>query len=104
MPGRSRNLVRGHHSQAGINKSATRPGHLERQALAARRFRKDVRETVATVGERAEIELPVAVQSVERPGREVASLRRTQGAFKFIKSNEDAHPLRLRVPGKAEKT
>jgi hypothetical protein len=104
MSGGSGNFVRGHHSQAGVNESPTRPGHLERQALAARRFRKNVRETFATVGERAEIELPVAMQSVERPGRKVASLRRTQGAFKFIKSNEDAHPLRLRAPGKAEKT
>ena len=104
MPDGSGNLGWCHHSQAGINKSATRPGHLERQALATHRFRKDVNETFATVGERAEVELPVAMQTPQRPGRKFACLRRTQGAFKFVKSNEDAHPGRLRVPGKAEKT
>jgi len=104
MPDGSGNLGWCHHSQAGINESATRPGHLERQALAARRFRKDINETFTTVGERAEIELPVAVQAPQRPGRKVACLRRTQGALKFVKSNEDAQPARVRVLGKAEKT
>jgi hypothetical protein len=96
--------MRGYHSQAGVDESTARPGHLERLALAARRFRKDVREAFATISERAEIELPVAVLCVEYAGREGAGLRRTQGALKLIKSNEDTHPLRLGVPGKAEKT
>jgi hypothetical protein len=72
--------------------------------LSARCFGEDVEETLASVGERAQIELPVAMPAAQRAGGKIAGRRCRQGALEFVKSNEDAHPLRLRILGRVEKT
>ena len=90
-------------TQAGVDESAPRTGGLDGDATARHRLGENLGKTVSTVCERAEVELPVAMASLQRARREVARPHGRERTLELVKSNKDAHAVKLRVLGDAGK-
>jgi hypothetical protein len=88
---------------AGGNQPATRPRRSNLHALTFHCRGENIGETFTTIGQRAGIQLPVAVAPTQCAEGDVARLRRAQGALEFVKNQKDAHPMKVRVLLRAEK-